>query len=150
MDIRFGTWNVISLYRAGSPKTVASELAKYNLDIVVEREVRWDKGGSKPADTFLYGNGNANPHTEDGFCKKPQRVFHQFPKYHMTILLGFNEKVGREIFKPAIGNESLHEISNDNGVKVINVTTLQNQIVKSNMFPHRNVYNIHMSDFYRS
>jgi hypothetical protein len=34
----------------------------------------------------------------------------------MQILLGdFNEKVGREdIFKPTIGNESLHEISNDN------------------------------------
>jgi hypothetical protein len=33
----------------------------------------------------------------------------------MKILLGdFNVKVGREgIFKPTIGNESLHEISND-------------------------------------
>jgi hypothetical protein len=37
----------------------------------------------------------------------------------MKILLGvFNAKVGREdIFKPTIGNESLHEISNDNGVE---------------------------------
>jgi hypothetical protein len=36
----------------------------------------------------------------------------------MKILLGdFNVKVGRkDIFKPTIGNESLHEISNDNGV----------------------------------
>jgi hypothetical protein len=34
----------------------------------------------------------------------------------MKILLGdFNAKVGREvIIKPTIGNESLHEISNDN------------------------------------
>jgi hypothetical protein len=41
---------------------------------------------------------------------------------HMKILLGeFNAKEGREdIFKPIIGNESLHEISNDNGVKVVN------------------------------
>jgi hypothetical protein len=38
----------------------------------------------------------------------------------MRILLGdFNAKVGREdIFNPTIGNESLHEISNDNGVRV--------------------------------
>jgi hypothetical protein len=37
----------------------------------------------------------------------------------MKILLGdFNAKVGREdIFRPTIGNETLHEISNDNGVK---------------------------------
>jgi hypothetical protein len=36
----------------------------------------------------------------------------------MIILLGdFNTKVGSEdIFKPTIGNESLHEISNDNEV----------------------------------
>jgi hypothetical protein len=28
MDMRFGTWNVRSLYRSGSLKTVAEELAK--------------------------------------------------------------------------------------------------------------------------
>jgi hypothetical protein len=36
-------------------------------------------------------------------------------------LLGdFDAKVGREdIFKPTIWNESLHEISNDNGIRVV-------------------------------
>jgi hypothetical protein len=50
--------------------------------------------------------------------KELERVFDKFPKYHTLILLGdFNAKVGREdIFKPTIGNESSHEISNDNGV----------------------------------
>jgi hypothetical protein len=40
----------------------------------------------------------------------------------VKILLGdFNAKVGREnIFKLTIRNESLHEISNDNGVTVVN------------------------------
>jgi hypothetical protein len=57
----------------------------------------------------------------------------------MHILLGdFNPKVGREdIFKLTIGNESLHEISNDNGVRVINFATSKNLIVKSTIFPHR-------------
>jgi hypothetical protein len=43
----------------------------------------------------------------------------------MKILLGdFNAKVGREdIFKPTIGNGSLHEISNDNGVRVVKFAT---------------------------
>jgi hypothetical protein len=37
----------------------------------------------------------------------------------MKILLDFNAKVGREgIFKRTLGNESLHEISNDNGVRI--------------------------------
>jgi endonuclease/exonuclease/phosphatase family metal-dependent hydrolase len=60
----------------------------------------------------------------------------------MKILLGdFNAKVGREdIFKPTIGNESLHEISNDNGVRVVNFTTSKNLTVKSTMFPHPNIH----------
>jgi hypothetical protein len=46
----------------------------------------------------------------------------------MIILLGdFNMKVGREnISKPTIGNESLHEINNDNGVRVVNFATSKN------------------------
>jgi hypothetical protein len=46
----------------------------------------------------------------------------------MTILLGdFNSKVGREdIFKPTTGNKSLNEISNDNGVRVVNFVTSKN------------------------
>jgi hypothetical protein len=31
MDIRFGTWNVKSLYRLGSLKTVAGLLEKYKI-----------------------------------------------------------------------------------------------------------------------
>jgi hypothetical protein len=34
MDMRFGTWNVRRLYRAGSLLTVSRELARYKLDLV--------------------------------------------------------------------------------------------------------------------
>jgi hypothetical protein len=46
----------------------------------------------------------------------------------MKILLGdFNTKVGREaFFKATVGNESIHEISNDNGVRVVNFATSKN------------------------
>jgi hypothetical protein len=71
-----------------------------------------------------------------------ERVFDKFPIYHMKILLGdFNAKVGREdIFKPTIGNESLHEISDDNGVRLVNFATSKNLKVKSTIFPHRNIH----------
>jgi hypothetical protein len=40
----------------------------------------------------------------------------------MLILLDFSAKVGTEgICESTIGNKSLHETSNDNGVKVISV-----------------------------
>jgi exonuclease III len=54
---------------------------------------------------------------KDRFYEDLKRVFDKFPKKkNITILLGdFNAEVDREdIFKPTIGNESLHEISNDN------------------------------------
>jgi hypothetical protein len=49
-----------------------------------------------------------------------EKIFQIKAQYLMKILLGdFNAEVGREdVFKPTIGNESLHEISNDNGVRV--------------------------------
>jgi hypothetical protein len=60
----------------------------------------------------------------------------------MKILLGdFNAKVGREdIFKLTIGNESLHEISNVNGVRLVNFATSKNPRVKSTMFPQHNIH----------
>jgi exonuclease III len=42
--MRFGTWNVRSLYRAGSLMAAARELTRYKLDLVGVQEVRWDKG----------------------------------------------------------------------------------------------------------
>jgi hypothetical protein len=72
---------------------------------------------------------------KDSLYEEMERVFDKFPKYHMKILLGdFNAKVGREdIFKPATGNESLHEISNDNGVRSKNLR------VKL-LFPHCSIH----------
>jgi hypothetical protein len=57
-------------------------------------------------------------------------------------LLGhFNAKVIRkDIFKTKTENESLHEISNDSRVRVVNLTTSENLTVKSTMFPNRNIH----------
>jgi endonuclease/exonuclease/phosphatase family metal-dependent hydrolase len=58
-----------------------------------------------------------------------------------NLLGDFNAKVGREdIFKPTIVNKSLHEMSNNNGVMLVNFATSKNLRVKSTVFPHRNIY----------
>jgi hypothetical protein len=53
----------------------------------------------------------------------------------MKILLrDFNAEVGREnIFQPTLGKESLHEISNDNGVRVVNFAHLKFSCQKYNV-----------------
>jgi exonuclease III len=53
MDMRFGTWNVRSMYTAGSLLTVAKEISKYKLDLVGVQEVRWDRGGTEPAGEYI-------------------------------------------------------------------------------------------------
>jgi exonuclease III len=62
MDMRFGTWNIRSLFRIGSLNTVARELGKNKLDLVGIQEVRWEKGGTERAEdyTFVYGQGNGD------------------------------------------------------------------------------------------
>jgi hypothetical protein len=82
------------------------------------------------------GNSNAN------FCEELEQVFDHFSKYHMNILSGdFNANVGREnIFKSTIGNESLQQDSNDNDVRIVNFATSEHLVVKSTMFPHRNIH----------
>jgi exonuclease III len=65
---------------------------------------------------------------KDSFYKELECVFDKFPKYHMKVLLGdYNVKVGREdLFKPTIGNESLHDISSHTGFTFVNLATSKN------------------------
>jgi hypothetical protein len=78
---------------------------------------------------------------KDSFYEELGHVFDQFPRYDIKIMCDFNAKEGREnIFKPTIGNESLREISNDNGIRVVNFPTSKNLVVKSTIFPHRKIH----------
>jgi exonuclease III len=52
--MRYGTWNVRSLYRSVSLTTVARELARYKLDLVGVQEVRWDTGGNVRAGDCIF------------------------------------------------------------------------------------------------
>jgi exonuclease III len=67
--MRFGTWNVRSLYRAGSRMTVSRELSRNRTDLAGIQEVRWEGSGTAPAGeyTFLYGKENENHELGTGF-----------------------------------------------------------------------------------
>ena len=79
---------------------------------------------------------------KDGFYEELERLVDQLPNDHMKIVLGdFNAKISKEnFFRPTIGLESLHEESNDNGVRVINFATGKNFIIKSTYFRHKDIH----------
>jgi hypothetical protein len=62
--------------------------------------------------------------TQDRFYEQLEQLFDNCPKYNMKILFGeLMQNWGEKIFKPSIGNDSLHEDSRYNGVRVLNVVT---------------------------
>lgn len=63
-------------------------------------------------------------------------------KWQPPIVIGdFNAKVGREnIFKPTIGTQIKHDISNDNGLRLISFASSKTLVIKSTMFPHKDIY----------
>ena len=73
--------------------------------------------------------------SKDSFYEELEQVFYHFPKYRMKILLGEREN----IFKPTVGNESLRQVINYNGVRIVNFATSKTLVIKSTMFPHRNI-----------
>jgi hypothetical protein len=58
--MKFGTWIMKSLYRAGLLMMVVKELPKYKLDLVEVQEIRWDRSGTKSTGKYaiFYGRGN--------------------------------------------------------------------------------------------
>ena len=64
--MRFGTWNVRCLYRAGSLTAASREVARCKLDLVFVREFRCEKGGTIRAGDYNFFCGKANENHQLG------------------------------------------------------------------------------------
>ena len=75
----------------------------------------------------------------DNFYEELEHHFDHFPKYCLKIHLGdLNIKLWiKNIFKPTLENESLHQDSNNDGVRIVKFAISKNLVVKSKMFSHR-------------
>jgi hypothetical protein len=57
-DMRFGTWNISSLYRVGAIKSEMGELEKCKLDLVGVQGVRWEGRDIKQQTIIHFSVGN--------------------------------------------------------------------------------------------
>nr|XP_042895535.1 craniofacial development protein 2-like [Parasteatoda tepidariorum] len=76
------------------------------------------------------------------FYEELHRLYNSCPKNDVKIFLGdANAKIGVEKeFRPVIGGYSLHDISNDNGKRLIDFATDHNMVIPSTMFQHKRIH----------
>lgn len=81
-------------------------------------------------------DNKANQSKEE-FYNQLERVYDSIPHRTRKIIIGdLNAKIGKEqIFKPTIGEHISHEISNDNGSKLISFAMSKNMTISSSQFP---------------
>jgi hypothetical protein len=79
---------------------------------------------------------------KDSFYDELDEIYGKCPKRDCKIIIGdMNDKVGKEqIYSPVIGKHSLHEMSNDNGMRLINFASSRNMIIGSTMFEHKDIH----------
>lgn len=83
-----------------------------------------------------------NDDIKDIFYEKLEAVYDSLPIHCVKMVVGdFNSKVGREnSFRPTIGPDSLHNISNNKGTRLINFASSKNLIVSSTYFPRKAIH----------
>jgi len=79
---------------------------------------------------------------KDAFYEELERTYDSLPRRAIKIIMGdMNAKIGREnVFRPTIGKESPHIVSNDNGTRFINFAMSRDIIISSTYFQRKDSY----------
>ncbi|XP_072375939.1 uncharacterized protein, partial [Diabrotica undecimpunctata] len=81
---------------------------------------------------------------KEEFYDSLTRLYTEAPKHDIKIILGdLNAKIGKEEhIRPVAGNQSLHDITNDNDSRLIEFAAGYNIIIKSTQFARKNIYKV--------
>jgi exonuclease III len=79
---------------------------------------------------------------KDTFYEDLDRTYEECPKRDIKIIIGvLNAKIGQEeMYRPITGKYSLHTLSNDNGIRLINFACSKNMVVASTLFNHKDIH----------
>jgi len=79
---------------------------------------------------------------KDAFYEDLDRIYDKPPGNVIKIILSdLNAMCGKETqFQPTIGKESMHNISNDNGMRIISFASTKSMVISSTTFPHKKIH----------
>jgi len=79
---------------------------------------------------------------KDNFYEDLDQIYEECPKRDVKIILGdLNAKIGQEeVYRPIIGKYSLHSLSNDNGIRLIDFACSKNMAIASTLFNHKDIH----------
>ncbi|CAG9838058.1 unnamed protein product [Diabrotica balteata] len=92
-----------------------------------------------------YATTNDKPEEiKEQFFEDLEQSYRRCPKNDIKILLGdMNARIGRErVFMPTIGKHSLHNVSSDNGLRLINLAAALYMTVASTYFENTQEFQI--------
>jgi len=149
-------FDIFALFNSGSESKnhefvcsfyVSGEFLKYVKDfkIINERICRLRLKAKWFSCTPINAHAPTNEKTEEikeEFYSLLQHNTNQLARSDIKIILGdFNAKVGKEsIYKPTTGNESLHNETNNNGIKMIQFAISKRLNVRSTAFSHKDIH----------
>ena len=79
---------------------------------------------------------------KDEFYEQLERAYSACPKNDVKLVMGdANAKVGREtVYQPTIGRYSLHDSTNENGLRLIDFAAGRQMAIKSTYFMHKRIH----------
>ena len=81
-------------------------------------------------------------HVKETFYDGLEIAYEACPKHDVKIVLGdLNAKIGKEpAYRPTVGCCGVHEVTNENGLRLINFAASRNMVIKSTYFMHKRIY----------
>jgi hypothetical protein len=79
---------------------------------------------------------------KDNFYEDLDQIYEECPKRDKKMIVGdLYAKIGQEeMYRPITGKYSLHTLSNDNGIRLINFACSKNMVVASTLFNHKDIH----------
>lgn len=90
----------------------------------------------------IYAPTNDKPDDmKDEFYESLDKAYGECPKQDVKIVIGdANAQIGKEdFFRPVIGTESLHSVTNDNGLRLVTFAAARGMAISSTYFARKNI-----------